>query len=181
MHYVSEYPDREPHTCMLLFLLQNHSDLQLFLTVRVRRSITQCKQMAPRLSLIKDKLWVKQSSCCSVVLISWNGYQAVTREIGHNLSVHEREREREVNTRPVSTLLIGVFSHPKARIKFPIDYPYSPPAFRFLTKMWHPNIYEVNLNNFKNKKKEREREKWLSNVDIFVIRSRFLFLFFFNM
>lgn len=30
----------------------------------------------------------------------------------------------------------------KARIKFPMDYPYSPPAFRFLTKMWHPNIYE---------------------------------------
>eukprot|EP00062_Callorhinchus_milii_P026495 gi/632988668/ref/XP_007883235.1/ PREDICTED: ubiquitin-conjugating enzyme E2 R2-like [Callorhinchus milii] len=23
-----------------------------------------------------------------------------------------------------------------------MDYPYSPPAFRFLTKMWHPNIYE---------------------------------------
>uniref|UniRef100_A0A8C9R2Q5 Cell division cycle 34 homolog (S. cerevisiae) a n=1 Tax=Scleropages formosus TaxID=113540 RepID=A0A8C9R2Q5_SCLFO len=37
----------------------------------------------------------------------------------------------------------------KARIKFPIDYPYSPPAFRFLTKMWHPNIYEVrNLEYF---------------------------------
>lgn len=31
----------------------------------------------------------------------------------------------------------------QARIKFPVDYPYSPPAFRFLTKMWHPNIYEV--------------------------------------
>ncbi|NP_001002688.1 cell division cycle 34 homolog (S. cerevisiae) b [Danio rerio] len=30
----------------------------------------------------------------------------------------------------------------KARIKFPVDYPYSPPTFRFLTKMWHPNIYE---------------------------------------
>ncbi|NXD31073.1 UB2R1 enzyme, partial [Spelaeornis formosus] len=30
----------------------------------------------------------------------------------------------------------------KARLRFPIDYPYSPPAFRFLTKMWHPNIYE---------------------------------------
>lgn len=30
----------------------------------------------------------------------------------------------------------------KARLKFPVDYPYSPPAFRFLTKMWHPNIYE---------------------------------------
>nr|XP_040146748.1 ubiquitin-conjugating enzyme E2 R1 isoform X2 [Ictidomys tridecemlineatus] len=34
-------------------------------------------------------------------------------------------------------------SLPKARLKFPIDYPYSPPAFRFLTKMWHPNIYET--------------------------------------
>lgn len=33
----------------------------------------------------------------------------------------------------------------QARLKFPIDYPYSPPAFRFLTKMWHPNIYEVSL------------------------------------
>uniref|UniRef100_A0AAY4BNN5 UBC core domain-containing protein n=1 Tax=Denticeps clupeoides TaxID=299321 RepID=A0AAY4BNN5_9TELE len=34
----------------------------------------------------------------------------------------------------------------KARIKFPIDYPYSPPTFRFLTKMWHPNIYEVRFS-----------------------------------
>ncbi|TWW57874.1 Ubiquitin-conjugating enzyme E2 R2 [Takifugu flavidus] len=34
------------------------------------------------------------------------------------------------------------FSGNLARIKFPVDYPYSPPAFRFLTKMWHPNIYE---------------------------------------
>lgn len=33
---------------------------------------------------------------------------------------------------------------PQAHIKFPVDYPYSPPTFRFLTKMWHPNIYEVN-------------------------------------
>uniref|UniRef100_A0A8D0GN71 Ubiquitin conjugating enzyme E2 R2 n=1 Tax=Sphenodon punctatus TaxID=8508 RepID=A0A8D0GN71_SPHPU len=30
----------------------------------------------------------------------------------------------------------------QAQIKFPSDYPYSPPTFRFLTKMWHPNIYE---------------------------------------
>lgn len=44
-------------------------------------------------------------------------------------------------------MAVFVFSMPlivsQARIKFPIDYPYSPPAFRFLTKMWHPNIYEV--------------------------------------
>ncbi|PIK41144.1 putative ubiquitin-conjugating enzyme E2 R1-like [Apostichopus japonicus] len=30
----------------------------------------------------------------------------------------------------------------QAEMKFPHDYPYSPPSFRFLTKMWHPNIYD---------------------------------------
>uniref|UniRef100_A0A672IJQ4 E2 ubiquitin-conjugating enzyme n=1 Tax=Salarias fasciatus TaxID=181472 RepID=A0A672IJQ4_SALFA len=30
----------------------------------------------------------------------------------------------------------------KAQIRFPVDYPYSPPSVRFLTSMWHPNIYE---------------------------------------
>lgn len=47
---------------------------------------------------------------------------------------------------------VGVFGPPKtlyeggyfkAKISFPQDYPYSPPTFRFLTKMWHPNIYET--------------------------------------
>ena len=28
-------------------------------------------------------------------------------------------------------------------MKFPADYPYSPPTIRFLTKVWHPNVYEV--------------------------------------
>ncbi|XP_027625611.1 ubiquitin-conjugating enzyme E2 R2 isoform X2 [Tupaia chinensis] len=41
---------------------------------------------------------------------------------------------------PPNTLYEGGYL--KAHIKFPIDYPYSPPTFRFLTKMWHPNIYE---------------------------------------
>ncbi|XP_002736399.3 ubiquitin-conjugating enzyme E2 R2-like [Saccoglossus kowalevskii] len=27
-------------------------------------------------------------------------------------------------------------------MKFPQDYPYSPPTFRFTSKMWHPNVYE---------------------------------------
>lgn len=31
----------------------------------------------------------------------------------------------------------------QAQVKFPIDYPYSPPTIRFLTKVWHPNVYEV--------------------------------------
>jgi len=46
---------------------------------------------------------------------------------------------------------VGIFGPPgtlyeggyfKAKITFPQDYPYSPPTVRFLTKMWHPNIYE---------------------------------------
>ncbi|XP_076419597.1 ubiquitin-conjugating enzyme E2 R2 isoform X3 [Peromyscus maniculatus bairdii] len=44
---------------------------------------------------------------------------------------------------PPNTLYEGGYF--KAHIKFPIDYPYSPPTFRFLTKMWHPNIYELLL------------------------------------
>jgi len=30
----------------------------------------------------------------------------------------------------------------KALMKFPTDYPYSPPTVKFITKMWHPNVYE---------------------------------------
>ncbi|XP_075908821.1 ubiquitin-conjugating enzyme E2 R2-like [Petromyzon marinus] len=41
---------------------------------------------------------------------------------------------------PPNTLYEGGYF--KAQMKFPKDYPYSPPTFRFLTKMWHPNIYE---------------------------------------
>lgn len=52
-------------------------------------------------------------------------------------------------TRPGELSLLAAAQHPlsslflQAQISFPVDYPYSPPAFRFLTKMWHPNIYEV--------------------------------------
>lgn len=31
----------------------------------------------------------------------------------------------------------------QAHMKFPPDYPYSPPSIRFMTKVWHPNVYEV--------------------------------------
>ncbi|KAI8867094.1 ubiquitin conjugating enzyme E2 [Ramicandelaber brevisporus] len=33
----------------------------------------------------------------------------------------------------------GIF---KARLSFPKDYPMMPPKMRFITPMWHPNIYE---------------------------------------
>ncbi|GFR91432.1 ubiquitin-conjugating enzyme E2 R2-like [Elysia marginata] len=41
---------------------------------------------------------------------------------------------------PPSTLYEGGYF--KAHMKFPADYPYSPPSVRFITKMWHPNVYE---------------------------------------
>jgi len=46
---------------------------------------------------------------------------------------------------------VGIFGPPdtlyqggyfKALMKFPHDYPYSPPSIRFITKVWHPNVYE---------------------------------------
>ncbi|KFM67549.1 Ubiquitin-conjugating enzyme E2 R2, partial [Stegodyphus mimosarum] len=41
---------------------------------------------------------------------------------------------------PPDTLYEGGYF--KAHVKFPVDYPYSPPSIRFLTKVWHPNVYE---------------------------------------
>lgn len=32
-------------------------------------------------------------------------------------------------------------------MKFPPDYPYSPPSIRFLTKVLHPNVYEVSYQS----------------------------------
>ncbi|XP_053974714.1 ubiquitin-conjugating enzyme E2 R2 [Hylaeus anthracinus] len=41
---------------------------------------------------------------------------------------------------PPDTLYEGGYF--KALMKFPHDYPYSPPSIRFKTKVWHPNVYE---------------------------------------
>ncbi|KAK7600915.1 hypothetical protein V9T40_008356 [Parthenolecanium corni] len=41
---------------------------------------------------------------------------------------------------PPDTLYQGAYF--KAQMKFPSDYPYSPPSIRFLNKIWHPNVYE---------------------------------------
>ena len=46
--------------------------------------------------------------------------------------------------------LFIIFVNCQAIMKFPMDYPYSPPSVRFLCKMWHPNIYEVcNFNSLR--------------------------------
>lgn len=41
---------------------------------------------------------------------------------------------------PPTTLYQGAYF--KASMKFPPDYPYSPPTLKFLTKVFHPNVYE---------------------------------------
>merc|ERR1711863_139 len=41
---------------------------------------------------------------------------------------------------PPDTLYQGGYF--KAHLKFPPDYPYNPPSIRFLSKVWHPNVYE---------------------------------------
>merc|ERR1719508_459542 len=41
---------------------------------------------------------------------------------------------------PPDTLYQGGYF--KAHLKFPPDYPYNPPSVRFLSKVWHPNVYE---------------------------------------
>uniref|UniRef100_A0A7S3EGZ2 UBC core domain-containing protein n=1 Tax=Rhodosorus marinus TaxID=101924 RepID=A0A7S3EGZ2_9RHOD len=43
-------------------------------------------------------------------------------------------------TGPASTLYEGGMF--KARLTFPKDYPYKPPVMKFVSEMWHPNIYK---------------------------------------
>lgn len=40
---------------------------------------------------------------------------------------------------PPDTLYEGGFFN--ARLSFPKDYPQSPPTCRFISEMWHPNVY----------------------------------------
>ena len=40
---------------------------------------------------------------------------------------------------PPGTLYEGGYF--KAVIRFPGDYPFSPPTFKFVSRMWHPNVF----------------------------------------
>ena len=50
-------------------------------------------------------------------------------------------------------------------MKFPADYPYSPPTIRFLTKVWHPNVYEV-------RRRARDDCKHVNIIDFFLLSSQ---------
>lgn len=57
-----------------------------------------------------------------------------------NVTCFHRPSNRNQPTRFTSDVLYF-----QAHMKFPADYPYSPPSIRFLTKVWHPNVYEVRI------------------------------------
>ena len=46
-------------------------------------------------------------------------------------------------THPIHTSMNMSSTSSQAEVKFPIDYPYSPPRLRFLTPILHPNVYQV--------------------------------------
>lgn len=63
-------------------------------------------------------------------------------------------------------------------MKFPQDYPYSPPTIRFLTKVWHPNVYEVSVSftfiTFTcHKAKEKEEKLFVYKIRISVVYIQF--------
>lgn len=75
-----------------------------------------------------------------------------------SLSLEKILRIIQVDESNIYDWQIAVFGPPgtpyeggyfKAHIRFPGNYPFSPPTFRFLTKIWHPNIYENGEGNGK--------------------------------
>lgn len=60
----------------------------------------------------------------------------------------------DVNEDNLFVWTVGIYGPPKtlyqggyfkASIRFPSNYPYSPPSMKFTTKVWHPNVYEVSV------------------------------------
>ncbi|WPH00900.1 Hypothetical protein R9X50_00373400 [Acrodontium crateriforme] len=74
--------------------------------------------------------------------ILMNEYKALAKETWTNISlVNENIFEWSVALivlNPDSLYYGGYF---KATMKFPQNYPFEPPVFRFARPLWHPNIY----------------------------------------
>lgn len=82
------------------------------------------------------------SSAVRALSLELKGLQQQPVE-GFTVSLKEEENMFEWEVAifgPPGTLYEGGYF--KALLRFPSDYPYSPPTMRFLTKVWHPNVYE---------------------------------------
>nr|POE56748.1 ubiquitin-conjugating enzyme e2-34 kda [Quercus suber] len=74
--------------------------------------------------------------------ILMNEYKALSKETWTNISLIEESifewSVALIVLNPDSLYYGGYF---KATMKFPRDYPFSPPDFRFNRPLWHPNVY----------------------------------------
>ncbi|PLB37974.1 putative ubiquitin conjugating enzyme (UbcC) [Aspergillus candidus] len=74
--------------------------------------------------------------------ILMNEYKTLAKEPWVNIELNEEDIFQWtiglIVLNPDSLYYGGYF---KASMKFPKNYPYSPPEFRFLRPLWHPNIY----------------------------------------
>ncbi|PLB45929.1 hypothetical protein P170DRAFT_390246 [Aspergillus steynii IBT 23096] len=75
--------------------------------------------------------------------ILMNEYKTLAKEPWVNIELNEEDIFNWtiglIVLNPDSSYYGGYF---KALMKFPKNYPYSPPEFRFLRPLYHPNIYE---------------------------------------
>ncbi|RAL12721.1 putative ubiquitin conjugating enzyme (UbcC) [Aspergillus homomorphus CBS 101889] len=75
--------------------------------------------------------------------ILMNEYKALSQEPWVNIEIDEQNilnwNLGLIVLNPDSLYYGGYF---KASMKFPSNYPYSPPEFRFLRPLYHPNIYK---------------------------------------
>ncbi|GLI79349.1 ubiquitin-conjugating enzyme subunit [Penicillium ochrochloron] len=75
--------------------------------------------------------------------ILMNEFRTLSREEWVNIELHEEN----IFKWDVALIVLNKDSmyyggYFKARMTFPQNYPYSPPEFRFLQPLWHPNIYK---------------------------------------
>lgn len=60
----------------------------------------------------------------------------------------------------------GVFP---AELKFPNDYPLSPPTMKFLGEIWHPNGMSRSARAVSHANTHREREREKQRTDLFAL------------
>ena len=72
-----------------------------------------------------------------------NEYKALSKETWTNISlINENIFEWSVALIVLNPDSIYYGGYYKAIMKFPKNYPYEPPDFRFERPLWHPNVYE---------------------------------------
>jgi ubiquitin-conjugating enzyme E2 R len=71
-----------------------------------------------------------------------NEYKTLSKETWTNISLlNDNIFEWSVALMPLNPESLYYGGYFKAIMKFPSNYPYSPPSFQFERPLWHPNIY----------------------------------------